>query len=325
MSLQIIQRQQAISPVVLQQVEQDILNIPALKDLTKEQLDIIAKMVIADQYKKELARNVDILRIDYSREKDIFLNQLKSEHTKAGYTYALKDFERYTLETKELKSPLEVSRAIADDYIYFLREQGKSPATIDRNIGAIGSFLSFLERRTNGIITNVFRGTKARPKKRAVTNSVYPAAKDVEVILANLENKTLKAIVLIMAKRGLRVGAFPAMKIYAGKFYTETKGKQQSGELPPECIEAVRKAGLSLDHPFNNLTADRIKNLFKWHTKRLAKSGTIASAYSCHDLRHYYAMTEYSKDKDIYRVSKLLNHASIGVTEHYLKGLKVLE
>jgi len=38
-------------------------------------------------------------------------------------------------------------------------------------------------------------------------------------------------------------------------------------------------------------------------------------------LRHFFAVTEYKKDFDIHRVSKLLNHASIQVTEHYLKSI----
>jgi len=40
-------------------------------------------------------------------------------------------------------------------------------------------------------------------------------------------------------------------------------------------------------------------------------------------LRHFYALTEYTKTKDIYNVSKLLGHASIAITEVYLRGLKV--
>ncbi|MDR0441928.1 MAG: tyrosine-type recombinase/integrase [Treponema sp.] len=58
---------------------------------------------------------------------------------------------------------------------------------------------------------------------------------------------------------------------------------------------------------------------------RLYKAGKINAAYSCHDLRHYYAITEYKVDRDIHRVSRLLGHASIQVTEHYLKGLGKLD
>jgi site-specific recombinase XerD len=48
---------------------------------------------------------------------------------------------------------------------------------------------------------------------------------------------------------------------------------------------------------------------------------TIAAAYSAHDFRHLYTVTEYRKDWDIYRVSKLLGHVSIQITEIYLRGL----
>jgi site-specific recombinase XerD len=47
----------------------------------------------------------------------------------------------------------------------------------------------------------------------------------------------------------------------------------------------------------------------------------IAAAYSAHDLRHLYAVTEYRKDRDLYRVSKPLGHASIQVTEKYLRDM----
>ena len=47
------------------------------------------------------------------------------------------------------------------------------------------------------------------------------------------------------------------------------------------------------------------------------------AAYSAHDFRHYFAVSEYLKDKDIYKLSKLLDHSNISVTEGYLKGLKI--
>jgi integrase len=49
----------------------------------------------------------------------------------------------------------------------------------------------------------------------------------------------------------------------------------------------------------------------------------VNEIYSCHDLRHYYAKKEYEKTKDIYRVSRLLNHSSVTITEGYLRSLEV--
>ncbi len=75
---------------------------------------------------------------------------------------------------------------------------------------------------------------------------------------------------------------------------------------------------------FAGWTDTKLKNLFKYHTNNLYKNGCIHYAYSCHDLRHFFAITEYKKDCDIYRVSKLLGHSSIAITEKYLKGMNVL-
>jgi integrase len=49
----------------------------------------------------------------------------------------------------------------------------------------------------------------------------------------------------------------------------------------------------------------------------------VNEIYLCHDLRHYYAKKEYEKTKDIYRVSRLLNHSSLTITEGYLRSLEV--
>jgi integrase/recombinase XerD len=56
---------------------------------------------------------------------------------------------------------------------------------------------------------------------------------------------------------------------------------------------------------------------------RLQKEGKINAAYSAHDFRHYFAVSEYQKDKDIYKLSKLLDHTNISITETYLKSLKI--
>jgi site-specific recombinase XerD len=60
---------------------------------------------------------------------------------------------------------------------------------------------------------------------------------------------------------------------------------------------------------------------FKRITRRLAATGEIAHAYSVHDLRHFYAVSEYRKDKDIYRVCKLLNHSDVKTTMKYLVSI----
>jgi integrase len=71
------------------------------------------------------------------------------------------------------------------------------------------------------------------------------------------------------------------------------------------------------------LSTNALKLRIYRQTTKLYQAGKINAAYSAHDFRHYFAITEYQKDKDIYKLSKLLDHTNIAVTETYLKSLKL--
>jgi integrase len=86
-------------------------------------------------------------------------------------------------------------------------------------------------------------------------------------------------------------------------------------------LEAIKAAGLPLRGPFAGLIPNTLEKRIVRAIEKLYKAGKVKGVYSPHDFRHLYAVTEYRKDKDIHRVSKLLGHASILVTENYLKGL----
>ena len=127
-----------------------------------------------------------------------------------------------------------------------------------------------------------------------------------------------KIAVSIMCYRGLRVGSLRNMKIWGNKYKSVSKGKQIYGEFPVEVI-----TNLNNKITFENMTTNSIKLRIYRQTMKLYKEGKIRSPYSCHDFRHFFAVTEYKKDKDIYRLSKLLDHSNISITENYLKSLKI--
>jgi site-specific recombinase XerD len=49
--------------------------------------------------------------------------------------------------------------------------------------------------------------------------------------------------------------------------------------------------------------------------------GKLKAKYSVHDLRHAFAVTLYGQTHDIYQVKQALGHASVSVTEGYLRSL----
>jgi hypothetical protein len=72
---------------------------PELKDLTTEQLEQIAKIVITQNLTNELNTKSKIANIDYKKEKTIFLMQASktgSEYTQSSYLKSLIILEKYT-------------------------------------------------------------------------------------------------------------------------------------------------------------------------------------------------------------------------------------
>jgi site-specific recombinase XerD len=278
-------------------------------------------------------RKIDIAGIDWQGEIDTFLNYTRSLHTRRAYAAALGKFEEWVKHIGI--SPLEMSAACADRFIHDLKAQSLAAASVRRDIAAVSAFYTFLERSTNGKVKNPIRGTKQRPPRENKKETIIPDAADYQVIISEMP-RIERAIVITMANRGLRIGALPTLELKNGKYHGKSKGKilkenNTAGiTLPPEALKAIRAAGLDVKKPFawrtrqgtaNNANAleRRINN----HMGKLYHAGKINAPYSAHDLRHYFAIDQYKKKKDIYRVSMLLGHANIAITQIYLKSLNV--
>jgi len=301
-------------------------SIPELSDLSSEQLEIIAKLVVTDKLKEKLKKAVDFSSIDYQNEKQKFLDSTSSIQTYRSYSNALKKLENFVSSISI--SILELSTSSADDFITHLKKQDFSSATIRQTIAGCSSFFSFLERRFNNkeiIIQNPFRGTKLRPKKKLVRSCLYPTASEVQMIIDFLPTE-LSVIVYLMAFRGFRSDAFLNMSIHGKIFITTSKGKEIAGELSDSCIKKLKSLPKNCVAPnlFSHWNAHLIQQQVRYYISKLFNAGKIPTVYSVHDFRHFFATQEYEKNKDIYRLSKLLNHSSIAVTENYLRGLNVV-
>lgn len=310
----------SISPEALQEFIQrqsdkasDLSNMTAKEFITRFQK-------YADHERQEaFNKKMKLSKVEYDGEKDLFLDTFTSEDTRDAYCRSINFAEEYAATLN--KSVLEFTPAEADDFIYSQKE--RSPASIRRDIAAVSSFFTFLERRHKGI-SNPFRGTRARPKKKGVRTEAFPTTEEVDYIVSNLNDEKLSLIVYIMAHRGLRVGAFQSLSLRGENFKTESKGKEYKGTFSREIIDRIKELKLPLASPFSDIDTVSLKSKIKYEVGKLYRSGKIKAPYSAHDFRHYFAATEYQKDHDIYRVSKLLNHANIAVTETYLKSISVI-
>jgi len=261
-----------------------------------------------------------LAEINFKAEKKKFLNnagRTQSTHTKIAYSAALDRLDAWADRHKI--NILELSPAQADEFIYSLRGE-RAAASIRLDIAAASSFFTWLERRY-AEIKNPFRGTKARPVRKAVKKIVIPSENEVEIIVKELP-KDLAAAVSILAYRGLRAGILPTLSVSGEKFSGHTKGRDVSGKLPTIALEAIKAASLPLRGPFAGELANTLEKRMARAIGKLYSTGKLQAEYSAHDFRHYFAIQEYRKDHDIHRVKELLHHASISVTESYLRSLE---
>src|SRR5208337_3996010 len=101
------------------------------------------------------------------------------------------------------------------------------------------------------------------------------------------------------------------------KWTTTSKGKDHAGAVPDSVRQEITRAGLPLRSPFGAYSAEKIAKAFKY----IVRKAYGDTRYSVHDLRHGFACRHYLAGRDIYATSKALGHASVAVTETYLRSL----
>lgn len=290
--------------------------IPDFADLPEQIQKQIAKTAIFSNYVDDIKALAKASKIDFQKQKTDFIESFNSPMTRKNYSSAIERFEKYA--QKKGFIPQLTTPEQADGFIKERRAEDISNSLVRLETAACSSFFTFLERRFSSI-SNPFRGTRERPEKKIVRKIEIPTKNEVEYIIQNSKEITAAAI-SVMAYRGLRVGALPSLEIIGNRFKSFSKGKEIKGDFQREIIDMLH----SQKHPFENFSSGAIEHRIKRLTTKLYSQGKINAPYSAHDFRHFYAVTEYKKDFDIHRVSKLLNHTSIVVTENYLRSIEII-
>lgn len=304
-------------------VQRLAFDAPLLTDLGQEELEQLARLVMMTNLRDDLRRMVELAKIDGEAEVSTFLTNASrtgSWSTIRAYAYGLDRLDQWALKTG--RNILELTPKQADDYIYSLRLAGRSPGSIRLDVAGASAFFSYLERRYDAV-RNPFRGTKARPAYRPTREIEVPSETELSLILETAR-PIVKAAVVCMSQRGLRVGALPTLVLDGARFSGWSKGRPVQGVMAEPILVALEDAGLDRKRPFKHLTARLLADRVRRHAWSLAALGKIGSVYSAHDYRHYYAVHEYRERPDIFRLKNLLGHFDIRTTERYLKTLKIL-
>ncbi len=251
----------------------------------------------------------------------------------------IKQYEYHLLE--EEKSSATIKKYMRDILNLFRYVEGKpidklvilkwksfliekySPASVNSMIAAVNGFMNYLgwtelKLKQLKIQKSVFMDSEKELKKREYM-------KLVEIAKAEGKEK-LSLIIQTICTTGIRVSELKFITVETlqiGKVEIHNKGKCRIIFLPQKLCELlgnyVIKEKITKGTVFVTKNGNPIDRSNIWKSmKALGKSaGITESKVFPHNLRHLFARTYYTIEKDLSRLSDILGHSNIDTTRIY--------
>lgn len=289
-----------------------------ISGLNREQLQQVVLSTRMDEYKSQIKNQ--IRNSEFNAEEFIykFLNT-KTKHTSRAYGLHIANFITFLSG----KSMLDVNFNIVDEYVALvLNTYSKGKASIA--LASLSSLYSVLVRYEK-IDRNPWKGARLKNEIVSKTKKML-SEKTIECIYKKYNSDS-------KADRKMRV-ALHTMFTYGhriGFFNSTISYNKETGVLSSISKGKLYRIDTSGDNFIEDnyellyeLNSNSIQSSFSRTVAKLYKNGIIIQKPSVHEYRHHFAIVEYKKDKDLYRVMRLLNHSSVTITEKYLASMEVL-
>jgi len=262
-----------------------------------------------------------------------------SNNTLSSYMRDLRQFTTYLAQNTDTTVEDAAESDIAA-YMAWMKNAGKSTATVSRSLAAIKGFYSYFV--TNGQL-RVNPAVKLSPDKAAHKLPQILTSKEVELLLAQPERNDAKgyrdsAMLETLYATGIRVSELidldvDDVNLSAGLLTCRSKDKSRAIPLYPAAIRAlneyirfVRPQMLAVeDEPslFVNVSGGRMSRQGFWKIIKTyqAKAG-IEKPITPHTLRHSFATHLLENGADLRSIQEMLGHADISSTQIYSQLVK---
>ncbi|MBY7143439.1 site-specific tyrosine recombinase XerD [Virgibacillus sp. NKC19-3] len=259
-----------------------------------------------------------------------------SDNTLESYERDLTNYKHY-MEHVILKTEWDaVNRSDISNFLYMLKDSGKSSATISRHIASIRSFHQFLIREQL-VNQDVSLHIETPKKARKLPDTL--SEKDVESLLMISGNSPLKirnkAMLELLYATGLRVSELITLKIgdlHLTMGFVQCIGKGGKERIVPLGNVAKRAVEDYLNRARGRLVKRQVDDnvLFVnqhgralsrqgfWKIlKTAAKEAGITQKITPHTLRHSFATHLLENGADLRIVQEMLGHVDISTTQIY--------
>ena len=204
-----------------------------------------------------------------------------------------------------------------------------APATVNSMIAAVNGFLRFMGWRECTVKLLNIQKSPFCDEGRELTRSEYARL----VRAAELDgNRRLALVLQTICATGIRVSELKFITVEAvqtGRAEIANKGKRRTVFLPDKLrrllrtyLQAQKKTAQTADakNPvFTTRTGKPLDRSNIWRDmKRLCDSaGVEPGKVFPHNLRHLFARTYYTLEKDLSRLADILGHSSVNTTRVY--------
>jgi integrase len=311
-----------------------------LPDKARQEVELLgAKKTYIDQASEDFkAASIDIHELA-----DKYINGITVARTKRNYRLALDQWFDFCKRMDI--NPLLADGGHVDDFLQELKRD-YAPATVRLKMAACSAFYTELDRLYHRRFNthNPFKGAKL-PKKGPGKTDI-PDSSEIAGIIKSVEKLTkekntgyqasrrinsarrLLFSVSFMSAYGLRSDSLQSITFddKAGKIRYRSKGKDYERSYIEKLTsyDGTRKAKalierqrLAQEYRLANPDIEPLSgNTLYMALKKI-------TSRSPHDFRHEFAVSLYKSTTDIVLTSRVLGHASIQVTENYLKSVGI--
>lgn len=262
-----------------------------------------------------------------------------SENTLSSYLRDIRQFGEFQ-EERSAKDIIDADEEDLAAYINHLKDQGKSVATVSRNIASLKCLYSYL---TINRLIEQNPSTKLVPEKSEQKLPQILTNKEVELLLeqpkcVDAKGYRDKAMLELLYATGIRVTELIDLDISdvnlsAGVIRCRGRDKERLIPMYDKAVKAlsdyvtlVRPQMIAMpDEPslFVNVGGERMSRQGFWKLiKYYQKKAKIEKDITPHTLRHSFAAHLLENGADIHAIQEMLGHADISSTQVYSQLVK---
>ena len=243
------------------------------------------------------------------------VNEEKSQATVEKYLRDVRAFFQWT-------SGCRIDKSMVLAYKAHLTEK-YAPASVNSALSSLNSFFEFCEHRELEVKMLRIQKHIFADKSKELTKEEYSKLLRVA---KHKKNKRLYYLMQTICSSGIRVSELRYITVEAVRLHQATircKGKMRVVILPGELCSMLRQYadnnGITEGAIFVTRSGKPLDRHSIWKMMKALCSvaGVAAGKGFPHNLRHLFARTYYTIQKDIVRLADILGHSSINTTRIY--------